>query len=147
MSRLCAYGLGLGLVTLVLAKGAGDVGDDSYPLSTYPMFARARDKPWLNFVEGVDQAAQPVRLTPELIASGEVMQAAATVRRAVEAGPGAMDALCVNIAARVAQAADLQTVRQVRIVAASFDPVRYFVEGPTPEQRDVLFACLVPGRP
>jgi len=143
MSRYVAYGFGLSLVALVASKGLGDPDDDSYPLSTFPMFARARERPRLSFVEGVDRDGQPVRLTPELVASGEVMQAAATVRRAVAAGPEGMRALCDATAARIAESERVTEIGRVRIVAASFDPVRYFVSGPEPEERVVHWECAV----
>lgn len=143
MSRWLAYGLGLGLVALVASPGLGDPSDDSYPLSTYPMFARARGKPWLSVAEGLDEREQPVRLSPALLGTDEVMQAAATVRRAVQEGPPAMHALCTEIAARVALEPDYQAVRVVRIVGARFDPLRYFVVGPEPEERSEYLRCAV----
>ncbi|HEX5660381.1 MAG TPA: hypothetical protein VFX59_24465 [Polyangiales bacterium] len=142
MSRLLAYGFGLGMVALVAAPGFGDPGDDSYPLSTYPMFARPRGKPLLSFVEGVTDG-EPVRLPPEIVAHNEVMQAAATVKRAVMAGPEALDRLCTRVAEDVAKDPDFARVREVRIVSARFDPVRYFTEGPIPEQRNELYLCAV----
>lgn len=143
MSRMLAYGFGLGLLALVAAPGFGDPDDDSYPLSTYPMFARARDKPWLSSAEGVDSSGQSVRLSPSIVANDEVMQAAATVRRAVAAGPVALAALCSTIAGRVATDTSYQSVRHVRIVSARFDPVGYFVEGPVPEERSEHVRCDV----
>jgi hypothetical protein len=142
MSRLLAYGFGLGMVAVVAAPGFGDPGDDSYPLSTYPMFARPRGKPTLSFVEGITDAA-PIKLPPEIVAHNEIMQAVATVKRAVNAGPAAMDELCTRIAADVASDADFRDVRAVSIVSARFDPVRYFTEGPMPEERVEHNRCLV----
>ncbi|MET0287646.1 MAG: hypothetical protein ABW352_24375 [Polyangiales bacterium] len=142
MSRILAYGFGLGLVALVAAPGFGDPTDDSYPLSTYPMFARPRGKPTLSFVEGVTEAAA-LRLPPEIVAHNEIMQAVATVKRAVMAGPEAMDRLCTRIAADVASDAAYAPVREVRIVSARFDPIRYFTEGPEPEERHEHFRCPV----
>lgn len=144
MSRLLAYGVGLSLVALTAAPGFGSVDDDSYPLSTYPMFARPRGKPWLDVAEGVDAADRPVRLAPTLVGHDEVMQVAATVRRAVRAGPAALAPLCEGIAQRAAADSDYRHVVQVRIVGARFDPVRYFVDGPTPEDRFVHLTCAVP---
>lgn len=141
MSRLLAYGFGLGVVALTASPGFRPPRRDSYPLSTYPMFARARDKPWLSFVEGVDARGAAQRLPPALVAHDEVMQVAATVRRAVEAGPAALAPFCAGIAARVAASPDARDVVLVRIVRAQFDPIRYFVEGPTPEAREVHAEC------
>jgi hypothetical protein len=142
MSRLLAYGFGLGMVALVAAPGFGDPTDDSYPLSTYPMFARPRGKPLLSYVEGVT-ADEPVRLPPEIVAHNEIMQAVATVKRAVQGGPEALERLCTRIAADVAREAEYARVLEVRIVSARFDPVRYFTEGPVPEERREHFRCAV----
>lgn len=143
MSKLLAYGFGLGLVALVAAPGFGDPTDDSYPLSTYPMFARPRGKPLLSFMEGVTDG-EPVRLPPEIVAHNEIMQAVATVKRAVQAGPAAMAQLCTRVAADVALDPAYASVREVHIVSARFDPVRYFTEGPVPEERYEQFHCVVP---
>jgi hypothetical protein len=144
MSRLLAYGLGLGLVAVVAAPGFGDPGDDSYPLSTYPMFARARGKPLLMFVEGVAADGTAVRMPPDVVAHNEVMQAAATVKRAVFAGPLATERLCSRIAAELVDDPEYAQIRELHIVSARFDPVRYFTEGPQPEERTEHQRCLVP---
>lgn len=143
MSRLLAYGVGLGMVALVAAPGFGDPAADTYPLSTYPMFARPRGKPLLSFVEGATPN-NTVRLPPELIAHDEIMQAVVTVRRAVQAGPEALRQLCTRIAANVVSAPAYDDVYEVRIVSARFDPVGYFTAGPTPEERMEHFRCAVP---
>ena len=147
MSRLLAYGFGLTVVALVASPGFQHPDDDSYPLSTYPMFARTRGKPWLDFVEGVDERALAVRLPPRVVANDEVMQAAASVRRAVGQGPAGLAPFCTSIAARVAESRELTQVRKVRIVGARFDPLRYFVEGPAPEERSLHWQCDVPRAP
>jgi hypothetical protein len=146
MSRWLAYGFGVGMVALVAAPGFGDPDADSYPFSTYPMFARPRDKPWLTIAEGVDAQGRALRLPPSVVAHDEVMQAAATLRRAVQGGPVALERLCAHIAGELQRDAAHGSVRQVRIVGARFDPLRYFSEGPLPEAREVYFACPVPER-
>ena len=147
MSRLLAYGFGLGVVALSASPLLRDPDRDSYPLSTYPMFARPRGKPWLSIVEGLDARGAAVRLSPELVANDEVMQAAATVRRAVQGGPVALARLCGEVAARVASDGEYAAVREVRVVAARFDPLRYFSEGPEPEARTEHHRCAVPRPP
>ena len=148
MSRLLAYGLGLGIVALSAVPGFRDPDEDSYPLSTYPMFARPRGKPRLSIVEGVDTAGAAVRLSPELVVvHDEVMQAAATVRRAVRDGVPALQRLCAEVAGRTANDPDYQNVQTIRVVTARYDPVRYFSEGPEPEEREEHFRCAVPRQP
>ena len=148
MSRALAYGFGLGLTVLVAAPGFGDPNWDSFPLSTYPMFARPRSMPLLFFAEGASRDGARHRLSPSLVANDEVMQATASVRRAVSAGPAAMQALCRQIAERVA-AHDSRphdaAIIEVRLSSARFDPVRYFSHGPEPVERTTHERCDVPG--
>jgi hypothetical protein len=144
MSRVVAYGFGLGLVLLGLSPAFRDARKaDSFPLSTYPMFARTRERPLLYFAEGVTSSGQGQRLAPELLGSGEVMQAVATVRRAVEAGEPRRRELCRRIADRLKKSPDLEEVTRVRLVGARFDPIAYFVDGPTPLERKVHAECKV----
>lgn len=149
MSRALAYGFGLGLTVLVAAPGFGDPNWDSFPLSTYPMFARPRSLPLLYFAEGASLDGARRRLSPSLVANDEVMQATASVRRAVSAGPDAMQALCRQIAERVARQAEdgspaEAAIVEVRLSSARFDPVRYFSHGPEPVERTTHQRCDVP---
>lgn len=145
MSRLLAYGFGLGLTGLVALPGFGDPRWDSFPLSTYPMFARPRGQPLLYFAEGATSGGGTQRLAPALVANDEVMQAAASVRRAVIAGGDTMHELCRQIAGRVAGSPEHGAVVEVRLVSARFDPVRYFQVGPEPLERTVHDRCPVVG--
>jgi hypothetical protein len=111
------------------------------------MFARARGKPLLHFMEGVDGSGATVRLEPELIATEEVMQAAATVRRAAQSGEPAMRRLCERVAGRVAKSAAHGKVAVVRLVAARFDPLAYFSVTSEPESRVERYRCNVPRSP
>jgi hypothetical protein len=147
MSRALAYGFGLGLLAAVLAPAFASASWDSYPLSTYPMFARPRGRPLLYFVEGLDGQGAPVRVAPELVATQEVMQAAATVRRAVQGGPRSMERLCERVASRIAETPSERAIVQVRIVGARFDPLRYFSVGPEPEKRTEQLRCDVRRKP
>ena len=119
--------------------------DDSYPLSTYPMFARVLDKPELTVAVGVTAAREVRRLPPEMIANDEPMQAMRTLRRAGNGDKRALKALCASIAARVAHTPAFAQVRQVRIVRARFDPLIYFEGAPEPEHAERLMQCKVKG--
>ena len=132
----------------MLAPLLAEESYDSYPFSTYPMFARPRIKPLLYFVEGAERRGDSVRLPPEFVAGEEVMQAAASVRRAVEGGADTMQRLCERVALRVAESEreEHRGLRRVRIVGARFDPLTYFTSGPEPESRTEHFTCEVPGR-
>jgi hypothetical protein len=74
---------------------------DSFPLSTYPVYASARASTiTLSTAVGVVSDGRVVRLSPELIArSDDPLIAESLVGNAITAGRS--DALCAEIAARV----------------------------------------------
>ena len=129
----------LAVVTPVL-RGAAD---DSYPLSTYPMFARVLDKPRLTVAEGITKTGGTVRLPPEMVANDEPMQAMRTLRLSGNGDPRERKALCRQIASRVAAEPDFSEVMQVRIVRAQFEPLRYFEGAAEPERAERLVQCPV----
>jgi hypothetical protein len=122
-----------------------DARHDSYPFSTYPMFARVLRQPQLTFAEGVTGAGQARRLPPEMVVNDEPMQAMRTLKLTANAGPRALKQLCAAIAARVAAAPIYADVRRVRIARARFDPLRYFEpdSGPQGQEREQLAECRV----
>lgn len=131
---------------MVLACAAPLLRDprhDSYPFSTYPMFARTLQRPQLTFAEGLLRSGNAVRLPPELVANDEPMQAMRTLKLTAGEGPEALARLCSAIAARTATDARYAEVRRVRISRARFDPLRYFEsDAPAPE-REPLSECRV----
>ena len=143
MSRPLAFVFGLGLVALTAAPGFAEPGRDSFPFSTYPMFARQRGKPQLYIAEGITRDGSRLAIPPRLVANGEVMQALQTLKRAAAAGPDGLRAVCERIAQRVSQSPEHAQVSRVQIVAARFDPISYFEVGPVPEERRVVRRCKV----
>lgn len=133
------------MVVLALVPVFRGAHDDAFPFSTYPMFAQRRDRPLLHVAEGVTDARETVALPPELVANGPVMQALGTLARAAAQGPVALKPLCQRIAGNVAASPKFASVRRVQLVAARFDPIRYFEVGPEPEERRVLQRCRVRG--
>lgn len=145
MSRAKALIVGSGMALAVLAPclAASPFADDSFPLSTYPMFARVIEKRVIVFADGVTSDTESQRLGPELVANDEPMQAQRTLRLASRSGRKALRTLCGRIAERVAQKSELATVSRVRIGQGVFDPVKYFEGDGTPESRQVLIECKV----
>jgi len=140
--RWGAYVVGVGLPLAVLSpifSGAAD----SFPLSTYPMFSRARGQPTLYAVVATTADGREQRLAPELVGSKEVLQTKVLIQRAVEGGGATMAELCRDTAARVAAAALPSQPVGVAIVRRQFDPILYFVRGPTPIAEETLFRCAV----
>jgi hypothetical protein len=141
--RWLAYLVGLGLPVAVLSpiwSGA----PDSFPLSTYPMFARPRGQPTLHTLVGVTADGSERRLSPELVGSNEVLQAKVLIQRSVAEGSEAMAQLCESTAARVAQDVAFRELQALAIVARRYDPVDYFVHGPAALEEQVLVRCEVP---
>lgn len=140
MSRVIAFTWGLGVVLAAGSPVLRAPHDDAFPFSTYPMFATPRGKETLLVAEGVTTTGN-VAIPPRYVANGPVMQAMSTLYQAEAQGPAALRKLCQGIAERVQQAPELAGVRRVQIVSATFDPIKYFQEGPEPEARRVLQRC------
>src|SRR5690606_8844300 len=101
---------------------------DAYPFSTYPMFASRRVAPRFVIAEGQTQGGDTVRIAPKWLGTDEVMQAAATLRKAGRDRRRASK-LCKQIAARIPTDEGLA---RVAIVQVKYDPIAYFAEGPEP---------------
>lgn len=143
-ARLLGLGVGLGTMAAVLSP-LGSMDADSFPISSYPMFARPRGQPTLYtaLARAADGSAQPV--PPGWVGSSEVLQAKVLIQRSVQRGPEAIRALCRGIAERIAAAPDRGDLRSVEIVRRRYDPIAYFVNGPEPLEQERLQRCPVPG--
>jgi hypothetical protein len=142
-TRLRGYVVGLGIVLLTALPALWPAQQDSFPLSTYPMFARRLESPTIYFVERVDAKGRGRRLTPEQVSGREVMQTFRTIKHAVSAGPQAVDKLCRSIGARLAKRERREKFVHLRVVGARFEPVSYFTEEAPPEERSVEGRCRV----
>ncbi|NLE87344.1 MAG: hypothetical protein GX607_13200 [Myxococcales bacterium] len=131
MSRPRAYFFGLTIIAAVAYPVTFAPGEDSFPLSSYPMFSYRRERPTIYFARAIGADGEERRVPPELVGSSEVMQAAVTVRRAIQGGKKRMRELCRAIAGRAEADAGLRGAR-IELVSAEIDPVAYFVEGPEP---------------
>lgn len=142
-ARLVAYGWGLGLVLLSIWPVFRVPPVDSYPLSTYPMFSQRRGQPRLYRMLTLDERGTPAPLAPKLVANSEALQAAATIRRAVEGGKRAQKALCSEVAARVSRDPELSHVRRLQIQSVQYDPIEYFAGERVPLEARTLHSCRV----
>lgn len=139
----------VGLVVGVAATAAvlsplGAMDADSFPISSYPMFARPRGQPTLYSVLARAGDGSPRRLAPSWLGSSEVLQAKVLIQRSVERGPEATRALCRSVAERIAATPEAGELRSVEVVRRRYDPVRYFVAGPEPLEEERLARCAVP---
>ena len=119
---------------------------DDFPFSNYPMFSERKDPGvTIQQVVALSEHGRRIVLPPTFVANEEVMQAAATIRRAMSAGPAGLQNLCTEIAARVKQSdqADLQGATEVLILSQRFHAVKYFSESRQPEREETLVQCGV----
>jgi hypothetical protein len=116
---------------------------DSFPLSTYPMFARQRGTPTLFAVVGTTADGKERSIPAALVASGEVLQTKVLIQRTVERGPAAIRELCVTTAEKLGRAPNGE-LTSVEIVRRRYDPIAYFESGPIPIERELLFRCPIP---
>jgi hypothetical protein len=135
------------LLVLVASPVLRDATDDSFPLSTYPMFARLIERPWLTIAQGEDAKGARQSLPPEVVASVEPMQAMRTLLLAARQGRRPLSRLCAQIAKRVVASPRHAAVQRVHIVRARFNPLTYFERAPQPEQVEALTTCKVSREP
>lgn len=146
MGRARGYLVGLGITLWALSPLWRSPSDDSFPASTYPMFAGRPSDPWVFTVIGMDGDGGEHRLSPTLITgSFEVMQAAETVRLAIFDSADSQKRLCLDVARRIA-ASDMELIEEAVVVGLRIDPIRYFVEQEAePLARNDYARCGVPG--
>jgi hypothetical protein len=117
--------------------------EDSFPLSTYPMFAfdRRDARVALHYVVAVGPGGARRHVPPSLVANREPMQAMMTVRRAVEHGQQAR--LCAEVAGRVAHDGRFAAHDTVTIVFGDHRAIPYLTQGVRGKET-VLAQCAVP---
>ena len=138
MSRTRGTVVSIAVIAAVLAPLARHpIGGDSFPLSTYPMFAfERRLRETFTYAVGRTAAGERRTIAPEHVANHEVMQAYMELTRTPPR------ALCPRIAARVAADADLRDVVTIEIVRATHDAVALLIRGERGAEK-VLHTCEV----
>jgi hypothetical protein len=127
-SRAFALIVSIALIAAALSPLVRRPDDDGFPLSTYPMFAWRRPQVLaMSYPLGVTAEGVERYLSPELIGSSEVLQAAAIVERAVARRGAEVARLCEAIARRVAASPAHRDVAAIRIVTGTHDAVELLV--------------------
>jgi hypothetical protein len=104
-------------------------GRDSFPVSSYPMFAGRRGDTSMDLVVAVLASSGAFELLPsEATGHRHLTQGVRTLRQAVKDGEDRPARLCEEIATWVAENRDEPEAR-VGIVTASFDALRFLVHG------------------
>lgn len=123
----------------------GALGDDSFPLSTYPMFTEHREQVTMHQLLGFDAQGAEHRLAPELFGTSEVLQAKALIDRAARSRKR-RERLCQRVALQVAARDDYAQLERLQFLRVRFDPIAYFSEGREPLSSKRLHQCSVPSR-
>jgi len=128
--RWVAAIVSIGLVGAVLEPLVRSPYADSFPLSTFPMFATPVPGTFvMSYAQGVTADGRRRALSPAHLDTGEVLQASSRIERAVDAGPRERTALCRAIAARVAGDAALRDVVALELVTGTYDTVETLAHG------------------
>ncbi len=120
---------------------------DSFPLSTYPMFSKARPELIeIGHVVGVgaDETRRPI--PPQLVASGEVLQAKVAIEGTIARGRRAARALCEEVRARVLAEPSMDWVAFVEVRTDRFQVAGYFTGARKPVSGRLHARCAVRAR-
>lgn len=122
---------------------------DSFPLSSYPMFAHGRRSAVLSAVYAVatDAGGERHYLPPDLVANREVLQARAVLDRAARGGKSGAMTLCRELAGRIAAqpGGPFAGAVAVSIMRGRHDAAVYFDSGRLGSEKE-LARCPVEGR-
>jgi hypothetical protein len=130
MNRVGAAVVTVALLGATLSTLVKKPIEDSFPLSTYPMFAWKRPtKLSMSYAIGETATGERRYLTPRLVGSGEVLQARAIVERAVSKGGTELAGLCRKIAGNVARHPLFPDVTRIRVLSGTHDSIEFLIDG------------------
>ncbi|MFK7998505.1 MAG: hypothetical protein AB8H86_02870 [Polyangiales bacterium] len=122
--RVAAVLFALALLAIVFVPVSWEPHEDSFPLSSYPMFSHGRPSPVLTLMHAVGVRADGSRepLSPMLSAGNrEVLQSLRTIEIGVQHGA---DAFCAEVAGRIRAAGE--DYAEVELATDTWDTVVYF---------------------
>ncbi len=125
----------------MLWPALGPLSDDSFPLSTYPMFSRQRGKPVMHKLVGYDQQGASYRIQPELLGTSEVLQAKRLIDRMARKKKRARARFCTEVLERAHDSEEHAHIETIEMLRVRFDPLTYFVDGPEPIEQKRLGRC------
>lgn len=120
-------------------------GQDSFPLSTYPMFSRARDvraRVAHVIARHADGSGTPV--PPRVLGTAEIMQASQIARNAAK-DRGRAEDLCRRVAERIARDGDHHGVVAIEVRTDDFDAIAYWEGDRAPRRTRIHARCGVAG--
>lgn len=147
--RVYAWVVSAAVLAAVLWPLTWGATRDSFPLSSYPMFARNRRSAVLSAVYAVATDADGERryVPPDLVANREVLQARAVLDRAARGGKKGAMTLCREVASRIAaqSGGPFSGAAWVSIIRGRHDAGAYFETGALGSEQ-VLGRCPVERR-
>ena len=148
VQRAWAYLVSATVLLATLWPMAWPPGADSFPLSSYPMFANSRGSAVTSLKYAIGVSADGARswIAPGLVANGEVLQARAVISRSIAAGKAKARARCRDIAGRIAAEGALPAVREIRLITGTHDAVEYLTGRDRVGEEKIHASCPVPGR-
>lgn len=145
--RLGPWLLGAALLGLTLSPLCRPPSYDSFPFSSYPMFAHGRKDAAFDAYRAVALFPDGARvsLPPRALGTDEVLQADTSLRLAVRRGKKTSDRLCRQIARRVADDPAFAGATTVELVTERYDAIAYFAGATDPIDKPKRRArCKVP---
>lgn len=130
------------LFTALVCYPVAFAAKDSFPLSTYPMFAKPRGNPELVNLVALTTSGEKVSVGPRFLGTSEVMQAKAELNRVARTNAKARKRFCESVAARVSQEPRLEW-RELQLQRLRFDPINYFENGSKPLSTELLTSCPI----
>lgn len=115
---------------------------DSFPLSTYPMFAKPRGQPEIVKLVAVTDGAE-VAIPPNILGTGEVLQAKVLLEQVARKSSKQRLAFCKQTAIRVASTPQAANWHELRLLRVRYDPIEYFESAGAPLSERELTRCPV----
>ncbi len=143
-SAAYAYAVSLVLIGAVMWPAVRTPPQDSFPLSTFPMFSRKRPAEVLiDHVVAVDDRGVAQVVPPQLVAGADVLQTKVAIAHAVRSGGAGRQRLCREVAARLAKEPDWRHAKRVEIRRDRFAVLKYFSDSREPIHSQVYVRCKV----
>ena len=143
-SPVYAYVVSLALVAAVLWPALRTPPQDSFPLSTFPMFSRKRPAEVLiDHVVAVDEQGVAQVVPPQLVAGVEVLQTKVAIAHAVRSGKAGRQRLCREVAARLASEPAWRHAKRVEVRRDRFAVLKYFSDSRKPLHTQVYARCNI----
>jgi hypothetical protein len=141
--RTALYSVGVIVLFAMWSPVLRSATNDSFPLTTYPMFSSLVDpvSP-VDVAVGRTASGTDVTLSPQLIAgTDEVIVAGSIITQAVRAGKP--DQLCARIAIRVAADGAYESVARIEVRTDTINAIEHYSGNNATLQRTVRAQCEV----